>query len=136
MRVQAFVALFFLAGCIYGQNWTAPGDFTVSSRENGLAITKYKGKAAVVNIPPSIDGIPVTAIGNYAFINCSSLTAITIPASVTAIGVNAFDGCSSLTSITIPSGVTAIGSYAFSDCDSLSAADREAIRKRFGDRVF
>jgi hypothetical protein len=136
MRVQAFAALFFLACCLYGQDWTAPGDFTFSREGNGLTITRYKGKAAVVNIPPGIDGIPVTAIGNAAFFDCSSLTGITLPDSVTAIGVGAFAGCSSLTSITIPNSVTAIGVYAFDDCDSLSAADREAIRGRFGDKVF
>jgi hypothetical protein len=163
MRVSAFAALFFLACCLYGQvpqaDWTAAGDFEFFREGNGLTITKYKGKAAVVNIPPSIDNIPVTAIGDdanydcssltaitipnsvtasgeWAFSGCSSLAGITIPNSVTAMGEWAFSGCSSLTGITIPNSVTAIGDDAFADCDSLSTADREAIRGRFGDGVF
>ena len=44
---------------------------------------------------------PLTTIGNYAFYYCTSLTSITIPASVTSIGNSAFDGCTSLTSITV-----------------------------------
>lgn len=43
----------------------------------------------------------VTAIGEYAFSDCSSLTNITIPASVTAIGGSAFSCCESLTDVSI-----------------------------------
>ncbi len=61
----------------------------------------------------------VTAIGDYAFFDCSSLQSITIPSSVTTIGGWAFWDCSSLQSITIPSSVTTIGDHAFSGCSSL-----------------
>jgi hypothetical protein len=90
MRVLAFAALFFLAGCLDRPVLWTSGNFELSLDGNDLTITKYRGKAAVVNIPPSIDDIPVTAIGEQAF----------------------------------------------GDCDSLSAADREAIHKRFGDKAF
>ena len=49
-----------------------------------------------------------------------SLTSITIPPSVTAIGNYAFSECSSLTSITISSSDTAIGFCTFHYCMSLS----------------
>jgi len=104
-----------------------------------VTITKYSGNATVVNIPGRIQGLPVTAIGNSAFIwssltsviipssittigsyafSRSSLTSVTIPSSVTTIGNSAFSR-SSLTSVTIPSSVTAIGNNAFRDCNSL-----------------
>ena len=63
----------------------------------------------------------VTSIGKSAFYGCYSLTAITIPEGVTSIGGGAFSGCSSLKSITIPEGVTSIGGTTFSDCSSLTA---------------
>ena len=43
----------------------------------------------------------ITAIGDYAFYNCSGLTAVTIPATVTSINSYAFEGCSGLTSVKV-----------------------------------
>ena len=63
----------------------------------------------------------VTSIGNSAFQNCASLTAINIPDGVTSIGNNAFQYCYSLTAINIPDGVTSIGNNAFQSCASLTA---------------
>ncbi|MCD8161783.1 MAG: leucine-rich repeat domain-containing protein, partial [Clostridiales bacterium] len=41
----------------------------------------------------------VTTIGDYAFYDCTGLTALAIPASVTAIGYEAFYGCENLTDV-------------------------------------
>lgn len=58
-----------------------------------------------VVIPASIshNGVqyPVTAIKGAAFWECSSLTSVTIPASVTTIGDQAFAGCTALDSVDI-----------------------------------
>ena len=64
-------------------------------------------------IPDTIDGFPVTAIGDSAFQYCRRLTNATIPNSVTAIGEWAFRGCIKLTDVTIPNSVTSIGWRAF-----------------------
>ncbi len=69
-----------------------------------------------ITIPAS-----VTSIGDSAFRGCSSLTSITIPAGVKSIGDSAFSGCSGLTSITIPDSVTSVGNYAFSGCRGLTS---------------
>lgn len=61
-------------------------------------ITKYVESDTVVVIPSEINGTPVTTIGNAAFRD-SSVTSVTIPASVTEIGANAFAGCTNLTSV-------------------------------------
>ena len=55
------------------------------------------------NIPASVEynsvAYSVTSIGDYAFVDCTGLTSVTIPNSVTSIGVSAFDGCTGLTSV-------------------------------------
>ena len=61
----------------------------------------------------------ITSIGNYAFVWCENMTAVTIPDSVTSIGDSAFQECSGLTTVTIPDSVTSIGDSAFSFCSGL-----------------
>ena len=65
-------------------------------------------------------GNSVTAIGDYAFYHCDSLTSIAIGNSVKSIGNCAFWGCK-LTSIDIPNSVTSIGEWTFAFCDSLTS---------------
>lgn len=60
-------------------------------------------------------------IDQYAFRDCSGLTAVTVGNSVTTIGESAFSNCSGLTSMTIPNTVTSIGSFAFDGCDGLTS---------------
>ena len=81
------------------------------------AIGEVAFKDCTTIITTSIPG-SVTSIGNSAFAYCSSATAITIPASVTSIGNSAFRGCSSATTIAIPGSVTSIGAYVFNNCYS------------------
>ena len=80
----------------------------------------------------------VTAIKNYAFHYCSSLTAITLPENVTSIGEDAFYYCSSLTTINIPedSKLTSIGSSAFSGCESLTTINIPEGVTSIGDYAF
>ena len=69
-----------------------------------------------VTIPNS-----VTSISDYAFYGCSGLTSVTIPNSMTSIGYEAFRNCSGLTSVTIPNSMTSIGEYAFAECSGLTS---------------
>ena len=61
----------------------------------------------------------LTALGGNAFVDCISLTSVTMPEGITAIGNGAFKRCTALTEITIPDTVEWIRSEAFSDCISL-----------------
>ena len=63
----------------------------------------------------------VSAIGDKAFWQCTTLQAITLPNRIRDIEDYAFGGCSSLSQITIPSSVTELGNGAFSYCDNLEA---------------
>jgi len=99
------------------------GDFTYTVNSDGTAtITGTTKKEGELNIPSTVGGYKVTAIGNSAFSNCSKLTGnLVIPEGVTSIGNNAFYYCSSLTgNLVIPESVTAIGSAAFYQCHGLT----------------
>ena len=78
----------------------------------------------------------VTSIGGYAFAGCSSLTAVNISSSVISIGVYAFYRCGSLTAVTIPSSITSIGESAFVECNSLTAVTIPSDVKSIGDYAF
>lgn len=71
-------------------------------------------------IPKTYNGCPVSAIGDRAFANCSSLTRVTIPDSIISIGFATFSGCVDLKSVTLPDSVTSIGSSAFECCGNLN----------------
>ena len=64
-----------------------------------VTITKYTGTESTVILPSTISSWPVTKIGEDALKDNTTITSVTIPASVTEIGANAFAGCTNLTSV-------------------------------------
>ncbi len=87
-------------------------------------------------IASKYNGVPVTAIGDSAFFNCTGIKSVYIPESVTSIGAHAFSLCSSLESITLPDKVTSIETYAFHACTSLKIANLGKGVKKIGDFAF
>ena len=96
-------------------------DFEYEVEDGKVTITGYTGKDRDVVVPDTIDGLPVTCIGDNAFCYCTGLTSITLPASITTIGYYAFSGCHGLTSITLPNSITTISVGAFKRCTSLTS---------------
>lgn len=98
--------------------------------ENGIVYTKSGGNVTrIVSTPAttslnlSIFTIPttVTAIGLYAFLNCTLLTGIlTIPQACITLNANAFNGCSNITGLDLPSSITSIGANCFLSCTSMT----------------
>ena len=76
------------AGCCTPCSRCKP-NVTYTTNNGTITITGYTGPGGAVTIPSTINGLPVTSIGNYAFSNCTSLTSVTIPDSVTSIGLGA-----------------------------------------------
>jgi len=95
--------------------------YTYTINGGAVTITGYIGSGGAVTVPSTLNGLPVTSIGNDAFYQCASLTSVIIPSGVTNIGVGAFFSCTSLTSVTIPNTVTSIGKFAFENCLSLTS---------------
>jgi M6 family metalloprotease-like protein len=85
-----------------------------------------KDKTSLIFCPNGKTGkyiIPkdTVSIGEYAFYNCSNLTAIIISNTVTEIKSHSFYGCSNLKEIIIPDSINFIDSWAFIYCNNLSA---------------
>jgi hypothetical protein len=103
----------------------APGGMRYKIVDGEVTITSYNqffgGKNVV--IPEKIMGKKVTAIGDYAFEECTAVLSVKIPDTVKKIGNGAFRNCDSLKKIVIPASVTELGSTAFSYCDLLTDAE-------------
>ncbi len=78
----------------------------------------------------------VTTIGYQAFLNCTSLTGITIPNSVVNIKDAAFFKCNSLINILIPNSVTSIENQAFEGCINLQSITIPKSVTTIGENVF
>ena len=89
--------------------------------DDTVMINKYNGTDIDVVIPDTIDGKPVTSIGESAFYHCTSLTAVTVPDSVTTVGKGIFRGCTELTSISLPNSITELSDDIFFNCTKLSS---------------
>lgn len=102
---------------------SACGDYkdkgVVFTLKNGTyTVTDYTGDAEKVIIPQKYKNIPVTCIGQQAFMECQTLLYVTIPVGVTTIEKFAFYRCSALQEITLPHGVTSVGKSAFYHCSA------------------
>ena len=88
---------------------------------NGV-VTDYTGEGGDIVIPAlDGDGNAITAIGEAAFKDNTTITSVSFPATVTMVGESAFEGCSGLESVEIPNGVTTIGKAAFKNCNKLES---------------
>ena len=120
----------------------------LSSGDKGYVVIGYEDGISSLVIPESIDGVPVVAIGERAFRDCSTLKGdVVLPKSIVAIekeafmnadGLNgriyfpqslkvisdrAFYGCQSLQGdLIIPDSVETIGDEAFSYCVEIGSA--------------
>jgi beta-glucosidase len=89
------------------------GDFIYSTENGGIIITGYAGSERNIVIPPTINGLPVTAVGKNAFTR-KRLTSVTLPGTVTVVGDRAFS-YNRLTELTLPGSVTTVEYGAFSN---------------------
>ncbi len=97
--------------------------------------TGYDKNVSEIVIPDTIDGLPVSAIGENAFWKCPCLTSVTMPDSLVSIGKMAFQECG-FESIAIPEGVTKLDTWAFCHCEDLVTVMLPKTLKSVGYGVF
>ena len=116
------------------------GDFEYAVNDDGdfeiIGYTYSGADSVAVEVPSSIEGRPVTGIGNDAFKAIATINAITIPTSIEYIGDFAFYGCTGLTSVTVPDSVKSVGTGAFWGCSELTSVTLSASLKTLGDYAF
>ena len=78
----------------------------------------------------------ITNIGQYAFLDCSSVTNIEIPNTVMNIESNAFERCSNLIELKIPEGIEIIRMDMFKNCSSLRTIELPDSVMYIDDGVF
>ena len=103
--ISALILALVLPGLAMAQDLESDGICYHIDGDHAIVTNSGYPYSGDVVIPAAIsyNGVqyPVTAINGAAFWECSSLTSVTIPASVTTIGDQAFAGCTALDSVDI-----------------------------------
>jgi hypothetical protein len=123
---------FFLA-----QPVSVEAQFNFTTNNDGtLNVSGYTGPGGTVMIPATTNGLTVTTIGQWVFLDGTSLTSVIIPDSVTSIYDDAFGFCGNLTNLVIGKSVTNIVAEAFIYCSNLTSIDIPASVISFTNDVF
>ena len=139
---------------VCGEKFYTEGlEYTLSSDESYYIVTGIGTASGDIIIPDTHEGLPVKEIGSAAFMNCTELTSVEIPASVskiqngsysvgeTGVAINfegAFFGCVNLESVTFAEGseLSGIGDFAFAYCSSLKSIDVPDTVTNIGEGAF
>ena len=68
--------------------------------------------------------------------DCTSLTSVSLPASLTKVPASMFSGCTSLKSVSAAGAIDSIGDSAFRDCSSLTDIDFQGTLTSIGSSAF
>lgn len=112
------------------------GDLTYVLHNGNAEITGCAASVTALEIPAEIDGSPVTAVGDSAFLKQQKLQTVSLPDSVQSIGSQAFSGCINLQEITVPAGTQSVSNSAFSGCTNLEKAVLGDSVETLGSSVF
>lgn len=110
--------------------WSDADDFTTISQDGGITITGYHGTDAVVVIPESMDGVPVTQIAAGAFADCS-VEEVVLPKTMRYVEPGAFRNCG-LKKLTLFDNIESIPDDAFIECSDLQTLYINAIEAPYG----
>lgn len=90
-----------------------PSEWEFTTKDEAITIARYAGSSLAVTIPSTLNGLPVTSIGDKAFWSCTNLITVTVPATVTRVGDYAFGMCTKLKGVYFMSNAPHFGSSVF-----------------------
>lgn len=137
---------------------SSDGVFTFIIRDDYALVSRCRRDVTgTAEIPSTVEGKPVTAIGENAFNECSlneiiipegvvyigrgafsysNVEIVHLPNSLDEIGEDAFYSCNQLTQITLPDGLEYIGESAFCNCRKLESVRIPKTVKNIGYYAF
>lgn len=81
-----------------------------------FCVSAYTGDESVVEIPASVDGVPVTILADGLFQGHAELTELRLPDGITDFGEFLFDGCVNLRHLKLPARLSRLWGYSFVRC--------------------
>ena len=105
------------------------GSLEFAILEDHAELIGYNGRETRIEVPDTVEGVPVTVIGAAAFswftvfdrMGYDPVTEVILPDTVTTIESAAFAYCLDLRRINVPARLKEVGSEAFEGCRSLEA---------------
>lgn len=95
---------------------TEKGILYAAQDGSGICIDHYEGEDERIEIPGSVEGKPVTMIGEGAFYRNDTISEVIMPDTIVEIGKEAFSDMKQLTSVVLPKNLKTIGIAAFRHC--------------------
>lgn len=146
LALTVFLSLFSAFSVFSAAAWDESEIFTSGDGCWQYYLREEDGKAVItgtveepgetVTIPAEIDGHKVAAVGERAFLFCSSIKKVVVAEGITEIGNDAFAECSSVTEVSLPNGIVALGEGAFFRCSSLMSLTLPESLVSVGDEAF
>lgn len=95
--------------------------FVLSDDQKSYTVSGYEGTSKEVYIAATHEGLPVTTIGNSAFLRNETVESVVIAEGIKKLDKYSFYHCAKLKSITLPTTVKSIGDMSFWECYDLKA---------------
>lgn len=119
-----------------GDGWFLYQRLETPEGRRGIAITDYVGTPLRLALPETIEGAPVTEVGDGAFCGCEELLSASFPPTLRRIGGHAFDECKNLALLRVAPGLETVDYSGFGRCEALVSAIFPPTTRRLGKAVF
>ncbi len=120
--------------CVYLETITF--DYGISSIPKGICSGNTRLKEIILGKNDSGESVKALSIGDDAFRECSSLTALPEGAAVNTVGTYAFYKCSKLKHIEFTDNCTWMKEWSFASCSSLESPDFPELLSRIDQYAF